>query len=104
MERCAAALSERVPGNRRGQNADADDRRAANGTAGDCDRPGELGVPAANSPEAVMVPMPPLTDQVKAGCVASATPNWSRAVAANCFWPFGAMVAPEGLIAMLVNV
>ena len=55
-------------------------------------------LPAVKSPEALIVPIPPppasgYTDQVKAGCVADAVPNWSLAVAANCFgrperrWP-----------------
>jgi len=47
---------------------------------------------------------PPARDQVQAGCVLRALPNWSLALAANCWVPPLATVALPGVTATLVRV
>src|SRR5438270_670915 len=59
---------------------------------------------AVDRPDAVTVPPPLATDQVKAGALARAAPNWSRAVAVNCCLVAVFTVAVPGLTVMLVSV
>src|SRR5262249_23318785 len=55
-------------------------------------------------PVLLIEPMPPASiDQVKAGCVTRAPPNWSKAVAVNCFVVFLGTVAVAGETWMLVS-
>jgi hypothetical protein len=59
-----------------------------------------LPVPLAGAlyrPPVLIVPTPPLAMvQVKAGCAARALPNWSLALAANCWEPLRATVVLVG--------
>src|SRR5436190_2180258 len=59
--------------------------------------------PAVKRPLPLTVP-PPLTVQGNAGCVASALPNWSFAVAVNCCVAPPETVALEGATAMVICV
>jgi hypothetical protein len=60
-------------------------------------------VPAVNSPSPPIDP-PPLTLQVKAGCIVWSVPNWSRARAVNCCASNALTMALAGETTMLVNV
>ena len=60
--------------------------------------------PAVYRPEESTDPPPLVTDQVKLGCEAIASPNWSFADAANCCWPFSESVGVPGVTTMLVSV
>src|SRR5258708_15411726 len=64
--------------------------------------PGPAAAPAVNRP--VELTVPPLADQVKAGGLARALPNWSVALAVNCWTPPAATLACVGLTATLVRV
>src|SRR5205085_2543928 len=62
-------------------------------------------VGALYRPLLLTVPMPPLaTVQVHAGCVLMALPNWSLAVAVNCWLPPLATEAVPGVTLTLVSV
>ena len=50
-----------------------------------------------------MVP-PPFTLQAKVGCDRNVVPNWSRAVAVNCWVDEAAIVAAVGATVMVVMV
>src|SRR5258708_39807678 len=58
--------------------------------------------PAVNRP--VELTVPPLADQVKTGGLAMALPNWSVALAVNCWTPPAVTLACVGLTATLVRV